>query len=208
MTLGVALVMGVVAGRALVGSHGARFELADYERLAGLGQSDVEPPQPRWPVRISVPDGPPRVPVDEFDALGRQVSVSCTSCHAHFEPNAARRSTEEPAMTFHQGLAYSHGELSCISCHNPQSYNTLRLAGGTGVELPDVMTMCSQCHAPQARDYERGAHGGMTGHWDLARGPQNRKSCIDCHDPHKPAFPTMTPAFKPIDRFLEPPRDH
>lgn len=161
-------------------------------------------PAPRtlWPVSTSVPEGPPRIPTDEFDHLGRPVTVSCASCHANIEPNFERTSAEHPPMQFHQGLIFEHGMLACVSCHNPHDANTLRLADGRAVPYPDVMTMCAQCHAPQARDYEHGAHGGMTGYWDRTRGPRERKSCIDCHDPHAPKFPSMTPTFKPIDRFL------
>jgi hypothetical protein len=91
-----------------------------------------------------------------------------------------------------------------VSCHHPGNYNTLRLADGRSLAYDFVQTLCAQCHAPQATDYEHGAHGGMNGHWDLTRGPRQRKGCIDCHDPHAPAFPSMAPTFKPHDRFLAP----
>lgn len=177
------------------------------EFLAATMSTETVPDEtPRWLAEISLPDGPPRVMTDRVDSLGRAVTVSCAACHSNFEPNAARRSADEPPMIFHQGLTFEHGNLSCATCHNPDDYNALRLADGTRIEYRQVMESCSQCHAPQARDYERGLHGGMTGYWDTTRGPQRRKSCIDCHDPHAPKFPTMTPTFKPIDRFLEPTR--
>jgi len=146
----------------------------------------------------------PRVATNLQGQLGRPVTISCASCHANLAPNLLRRSPDEPAMKFHAGLDFAHGSLSCLSCHHEQDYNLLRLADGTQVAYSDVMTMCAQCHAPQARDWVHGAHGGMNGHWDRTRGPRFRKNCIDCHDPHMPAFPTMTPAFKPKDRFLSP----
>ena len=96
-----------------------------------------------------------------------------------------------------------HGDLSCLSCHNPDDYGTLRLADQRAVLYRDVMTLCAQCHGPQYRDYLHGAHGGMNGYWDLTKGPRTRNSCIHCHDPHAPAFPSMRPTFKPRDRFLE-----
>lgn len=157
-----------------------------------------------WPIFVNRPDGPPRVETGRVDELGRPVTVSCASCHANLEPDRQRRSADSPAMSFHQGMHYDHGGLSCISCHNPENYNTLRLADGSAVDYPDVITMCSQCHSSEARDWEAGAHGGMTGYWDRRRGAQVRKSCIDCHDPHSPAYPRMRPTFKPYDRFLTP----
>jgi len=157
--------------------------------------------QPTW---MKALQDAPRVATDLWDQLGRPVTISCASCHANLPPNLLRRAPDEPAMKFHAGLDFAHGSLNCLSCHHAQNYNYLRLADGAQVAFSDVMTMCAQCHAPQARDWFHGAHGGMNGYWDRARGPRFRKNCIDCHDPHSPAFPTMTPSFKPKDRFLSP----
>ena len=106
---------------------------------------------------------------------------------------------------FHQQMNFVHGKLACYACHAPDDADRLHLADGTKVEYSQVMTLCGQCHGPQVRDYEHGAHGGMNGYWDLSRGPRTRNSCVDCHDPHVPKFPTMQPTFKPYDRFLSPP---
>lgn len=156
-----------------------------------------------WPAQINRPQGPPRIATGAVDHLGRPVTVSCASCHASLEPNLQRRAGSELTQ-FHTGLKFAHGELSCVSCHNPSDYNTLRLADSSPITYPDVHLMCAQCHASQARDFAHGAHGGATGYWDRTRGPQVRKNCIDCHDPHAPAFPSMLPTFKPRDRFLDP----
>jgi hypothetical protein len=158
-----------------------------------------------WPVHVNAPEGPPRIRTGAVDDFGRPVTVSCTSCHSSLASNASRRSADEPPMQFHQGLKFSHGTLACVSCHNKDDYNALRLADSMSISYPNVMNLCAQCHAPQARDWEHGAHGGMTGHWDLTRGSRIRKNCIDCHDPHSPAFPAMVPTFKPRDRGLNPP---
>jgi hypothetical protein len=72
------------------------------------------------------------------------------------------------------------------------------------VEFADVMKLCAQCHGPQFRDYQHGAHGGMNGYWDLSRGGRSRNNCIDCHDPHAPAYVGAIPAPRPRDRFLTP----
>lgn len=148
----------------------------------------------------------PRVGTAIEDLLGRPVSVSCVSCHANFPADPARRSAVEPEMEFHRGLRFEHGTLACGSCHDPRAYDNLRLADGAAVGFDETMSVCGQCHAPQARDYRHAAHGGMTGYWDADRGPQVRKRCIDCHDPHAPKIPSMEPIFKPIDRFRRPPK--
>ncbi|HRP62273.1 MAG TPA: cytochrome c3 family protein [Phycisphaerales bacterium] len=157
-----------------------------------------------FPVHINRPAGPPRIDTGMLDDFGRPVTVSCMSCHTTQAPNFATRSGDE-LLHFHQGLHFAHGGLSCLSCHNPENYNTLRLADGSTLEYPNVMNLCAQCHTKQANDYAHGAHGGMNGYWDLSRGPRTRLNCIDCHDPHAPAFPHMRPTFKPRDRFLAPP---
>lgn len=169
---------------------------------AGAAQADRDD---LWPVRVRRPEGPPRVDTGLVDALGQPITVSCGSCHATREPDQAIHSGEQ-LREFHQGLVFSHGGLTCLSCHNPNDYNTLRRVDGASIAYSDVMNLCAQCHAPQARDFAAGAHGGMTGYWDRSRGPQERHNCIDCHDPHKPAFPSMLPTFKPRDRFVEPAR--
>ncbi|APZ93881.1 Doubled CXXCH motif (Paired_CXXCH_1) [Fuerstiella marisgermanici] len=102
-------------------------------------------------------------------------------------------------------MKFDHGKISCLSCHNAEDYDALKLADGSRIEFSDVMTLCGQCHGPQMRDYEHNVHGGMTGHWNLAWGPREKNNCVDCHNPHSPQFPKMQPTFKPRDRFLEKP---
>lgn len=156
----------------------------------------------KFGVTVRRPAGPPRTATGELDANGEPITVSCTTCHATRVPNASTRTTEE-LDEFHAGLPFSHGTTTCLSCHNRDDYDSLRLSNGEQVEFVDVMTLCAQCHGTQMRDYENGAHGGMNGYWDLNRGPRTRNNCVDCHDPHSPKFPHMVPTFKPIDRFLD-----
>lgn len=154
------------------------------------------------PVIIRTPSGPPGIPTGAVDEKGRPVTVACATCHTTKPANAAAK-LGTPLAGFHQGLVGKHGNLSCTSCHNPaDGYATLRLADGKSVPYTEAMTLCAQCHGPQFRDYQHGAHGGMTGHWDLTRGGRTRNTCTDCHDPHAPKYPTVSPAAGPNDRFL------
>jgi hypothetical protein len=179
-----------------------------YSQMSAVAPSRTAVSQkstlPKHAVLVKAPSGPPGVNTGRVDMHGKPVRVRCTTCHAVMPSNAANRHGSDLDQ-FHQGLTMAHGNLSCLSCHNPDNYETLRLADGRAVEFADVMTLCAQCHGPQARDYAHGAHGGMTGHWDLTRGPRQRNNCIDCHDPHAPAFPQVRPVFAPKDRF---PRSH
>jgi hypothetical protein len=155
------------------------------------------------PVVIKRPVGTPKVATGLTNFHGQPVMASCSSCHATTKPNIDTR-TAADLDQFHQGLKYVHGNLTCLSCHNAKNYDTLRMADSRPVEFTDVMTLCSQCHGPQRRDYDMGLHGGMNGHWDLTRGGRTRNTCVNCHDPHAPAFPLVMPVFPPRDRISVP----
>jgi hypothetical protein len=155
-------------------------------------------------VFIRKPAGPAGVATGAVDPHGRPVTAACSTCHTTKTPNADLKVGVE-LKTFHQGLKGSHGNLTCISCHNAsEGHQSLRLADGRAVSYPDVMQLCAQCHGPQYRDYLNGAHGGMIGYWDLTKGGRVRANCIDCHDPHAPKYPVVRPAPGPNDRFQQP----
>ena len=148
------------------------------------------------PPVIRRPDGPPTVETDLVDFQGNPVGISCSTCHSMMEPNRQIESAEE-LEAFHQGLTFDHGGLSCLSCHDERNYDQLRRADGREIDFANVMQSCAQCHGRQHREFERGVHGGMTGYWDESRGAQHRNNCIDCHDPHAPAYPQVTPVLPP-----------
>ncbi|HWQ93223.1 MAG TPA: hypothetical protein VN673_16230 [Clostridia bacterium] len=165
--------------------------------------ASVEAGRFKHAVVIKRPPGPPLVATGLTNFHGQPVMATCGSCHATTKPSLETRRTEDLDQ-FHQGLNYTHGNLTCLSCHNSQDYETLRLADSRAIEFPDSMTLCSQCHGPQRRDYDMGLHGGMNGHWDLTRGGRTRNTCVDCHDPHSPAFPVVRPVLAPRDRASVP----
>lgn len=158
--------------------------------------ADPAKARPRHPVRVRQPIQPPRVETGLLDARGQPITTACATCHATSKPRPETNAAEQ-LDEFHQGLAYAHGQLSCLSCHHADNYDRLRLADGRQLEFPDALQLCAQCHGPQYRDYQHGSHGGMTGYWDLSRGPRDRNHCVDCHDPHAPAYARVRPAFAP-----------
>ena len=173
-----------------------------------LATGESQNPATRFAVSIRKPLGPPQVSTGLQDMHGNLVLAACSTCHTTRPPNHQNKLAKD-LDEFHSEMQFSHGTISCLSCHNERDYDALKLADGSRVEYADVMLLCAQCHGPQMTAYQHGAHGGMTGYWDLARGPQTKNNCIDCHDPHAPKFPSMQPTFKPQDRFLDPPRtDH
>jgi len=147
----------------------------------------------------------------EKDALGRPVQVACVTCHGVAEEApelAADASQLDRVGGPHEGLEFDHGDLGCASCHDAARPERLHLADGRPVPTTDAMQLCAQCHGPQKRDYDHGAHGGMNGYWDLSAGPRDRNHCLDCHDTHRPAYPRYLPVFPPRDRFLAPKHPH
>ncbi|MBN1205949.1 MAG: hypothetical protein JXB05_13615 [Myxococcaceae bacterium] len=155
------------------------------------------PPGPPTGVEtVLVPEKLTSIESDEKDALGRPLRVPCATCHslADARPMPSR---PEQLQAFHRGLQFRHGELSCTSCHQADAPRSLHLATGQALPMTEVMTLCSQCHGPQARDYKAGAHGGMTGYWDLSRGGRTRNNCVSCHDPHTPKYAGAHPVMAP-----------
>ncbi len=130
----------------------------------------------------------------------RTEGVRCGVCHTTTNESPANRPDE--LTEFHTEMEFGHGDLTCNACHNPEDRDQLRLADGRSLAFENTLLLCAQCHGPQMRDYRRGAHGGMKGHWDLNKGPRTRNHCVNCHDPHDPAFPKMFPAPPPRDRLM------
>ena len=140
------------------------------------------------------------------DVNGQIVGVGCATCHSG--DNADRIVAGQGAPeSFHTGVALMHGPLTCGSCH-AEDRSMLRLADGETIPFAEAMALCSQCHGPQRRDYEHGAHGGMTGHWDLKAGGRERAMCLDCHAAHSPATEPVTPVLPPQDRFASTESSH
>lgn len=149
------------------------------------------------PVRVHLPSALTGLQGGARDPRGEAVDVPCATCHAGRAFTLPTSATELRGP--HAGLRFRHGTNLCASCHDPLHAERLRLADGRSIPMTDALTLCAQCHGPQARDYAHGAHGGMTGYWDLRRGGRVRNHCTDCHDPHDPAFPSFLPMPPPLD---------
>ena len=160
-------------------------------------------------VEMNIPSKLTSIEVDGVDPLGNPLRIACASCHTTKEVSVLPESASE-LRSFHAGLQVAHGETRCASCHvsRPFTAPMLRLADGTELPMTDALRLCAQCHGPQYRDYNAGAHGGMQGAWDLSRGNRIRNHCVDCHDPHLPKPPRVLPAAAMRDRVPVPHRVH
>ena len=206
------LVLAAVGGQWLLGQ--AQSPSVALTATASLPASAVAPEAPAKSVARAAASAPtqslvpshrpvgyqPKVTVSGVvDQHGQAVGVSCMTCHTSKTPNLDAGLGGRVPAEFHQKLVYTHGGQSCLSCHNSQDYDALRLADGRKLAYADAQKLCLQCHGPQARDYRNGAHGGMTGYWDKTKGVRTRNTCTDCHDPHAPKYPLWTPVFAPKD---------
>ncbi|MCA9584791.1 MAG: hypothetical protein KC657_05485 [Myxococcales bacterium] len=176
------------------------------------GRDQPEPLRPapgdaESPVTVHQPPSLTSVETKEIDGLGRPVRVACVTCHSTRDAGGALPTSANELREFHVGLTVRHGTLACASCHAARAGGEpmLHLATGEELRTSETMRLCAQCHGPKLREYEAGRHGGMTGHWDLSQGPRTRNHCVDCHDPHVPAFQPSVPVLRPRDRFLAPP---
>ena len=113
-------------------------------------------------------------------------------------------------------LADADGEQQSEALDADFEYALVPCAGPAGeclqitsllLTLPttEALELCAQCHGLQWTDFQHGAHGGMRGAWDLNAGPRERNHCVDCHDPHRPAFGQYRPMPPPRDRFVPTP---
>ena len=116
----------------------------------------------------------------------------CSRCHATRTPNPEERVLKE----LHTQKVLEHGTQKgwCYRCHSIDDIDKLHLGDGTKVEFNKAYELCGSCHGDKLRDWEQGIHGLTTGFW---LGDRLRRSCPNCHDPHSPKFPLMTPEHAP-----------
>lgn len=174
----------------------------DPDRATG---PEVAPDTPLHAEEIHVPSTLGVADTERLDVHGTPIGVACETCHGGEGGGFAAR--DGAPERFHSTIDLQHGALRCAACHDPGDQRRLRLADGTSLPIRDAISLCAQCHGPQMRDYEHGAHGGMTGYWDRRRGPRLRNHCVDCHAPHTPAIERVRPVHPPKDRFLGTPHE-
>lgn len=173
----------MLAATLVWGCHEPPPPTAPVPRAAALHKTTIVTSRQLGTLEVEGPDG-------------ERAQVRCANCHGM---SALR---DQPSV--HGALKLAHGPNTCNACHSEGDRSTLHLADGQVIPFSQTMRLCQQCHGPQTRDYTRGSHGGMRGYWDLSRGPRTRNHCVNCHDPHRPAYPLVRPAAPPRDRFLRP----
>ena len=128
-------------------------------------------------------------------------SFRCQECHKDFKTPLEK--AKKP-IGEHRNLRFDHGlNLNCLSCHHPVSRNVYRDHDFSEIPSDKTVLLCRKCHGPVYRDWEAGIHGRLNGSWDKKYG-QQKLACNQCHDPHAPAFQTITPMPPPHASRLQP----
>jgi hypothetical protein len=143
-----------------------------------VARQDLTSDPPRRPLA-----DPPRIEVAGFDK-------KCSECHRLFESALHT----PPRLTQHCEVVTDHGiNDRCFNCHDRENRNLLVLNGGETIDFAESSRLCAECHGPVWRDWEHGVHGRTVGYWDASRGTREQLSCVECHDPHVPAYEPMRP---------------
>jgi len=122
------------------------------------------------------------------------MNYRCSECHDLFP---SPEETDRP-LTQHEEIVLEHGiNNRCFNCHHREDRNFLVDDRGDPIPFDRPPLLCAKCHGPVYRDWTYGVHGRTDGYWDLKAGPMRRLKCVECHDPHDPAFKSMTPAPGP-----------
>jgi len=135
-------------------------------------------------------------------------TYACSDCHNLFpSPPETTRS-----LTQHRDIVLDHGiNDRCFNCHHLTNRDTFVDDWGREIPYDRPPLLCAKCHGPVYRDWLHGSHGRTNGYWDTKAGPQRRLKCIECHDPHRPAFPSLRPAPPPNTLRMgeqRPPSEH
>ncbi len=116
----------------------------------------------------------------------------CMDCHALFKSGSKTPFT----MFQHREIqrAMDHGiNRRCYNCHDLARRDQLALDDGSLVGFDQAVLVCAKCHGTTYRDWQRGSHGKTMGYWNESLGKRDRLTCIQCHDPHAPAFNPFKP---------------
>ena len=121
-------------------------------------------------------------------------SYRCSECHKIIASPAETHRT----LTQHRELHLEHGiNTRCFNCHHRDNRDAFADDYGNEIPWDQPHLVCAKCHGPVYRDWQHGSHGRTHGSWNAASGMQQRLKCVQCHDPHRPAFQSLAPAPGP-----------
>jgi hypothetical protein len=172
----------------LVAGCGSEDERSGGEVLVGAE------PAVRWDSENYLAADPVRPTVGlALQRLGWK--YDCMECHRMLK---ARWHHDRPLVE-HRDLVLEHGaNRFCLNCHHATNRNAFVDYDGSEIAEQDVVLLCGKCHGPIYRDWKRGIHGRQNGSWRVPAADRDRLRCIQCHDPHRPAFRALRPEVGPV----------
>ncbi|MGB0431757.1 MAG: cytochrome C, partial [Bacteroidia bacterium] len=143
-------------------------------------------------VKVETKEGHPKFYIDE--RTQNLIQFKCSKCHT--EPLNKLKSTDSlGGKKSHWNLELNHADahiMECNTCHNMNEHpDKLRSIQGKSIDYNHSYKQCSQCHSTQYKDWLGGAHGKNLSGWTQ---PRVSKTCVSCHNPHKPSFEKRWPA--------------
>ena len=130
---------------------------------------------------------PPRT-TKGLDLIKLGWKYDCMECHKSLTSSWAT----DRLWVEHKSVKLDHGNNKfCLNCHHPTNRNAFKHDDGSEIAEKNVVDLCARCHGTIHRDWKAGVHGRQNGHWDPKQGAQLKLTCIQCHDPHHPKFPTL-----------------
>lgn len=117
----------------------------------------------------------------------------CSECHE----GAGDPTRRELGMHEDVQEMFDHDSQNrwCLDCHDNQNRDVLRVASGAHVPFTESYRLCGQCHGDKYRDWRAGIHGKRVGQWG---GERTYLLCVNCHNPHSPAFKPVKPEPRPL----------
>jgi len=121
---------------------------------------------------------------------GNIKSYACIECHTKPLKQMQRKDLKKA----HWNISIKHANantMNCVTCHNGNNMDDLHSLTGAKIDFNMSYKLCSQCHTKQFKDWKGGAHGKQIGGWAP---PRASLTCVNCHNPHNPAFSSKWPA--------------
>lgn len=118
-------------------------------------------------------------------------SYNCTECHTEPIENLKQHQLNEKAAHWNIKLVHASAEtMNCATCHTSSDMDNLHSLTNSTIDFNYSYKVCSQCHQQEFKDWKGGAHGKQLGGWAP---PRLSKTCVNCHNPHQPAFEKRWP---------------
>lgn len=133
---------------------------------------------------------------DGFDFLipdrkSQLASYNCTECHTKPVENLKQPKLGEKAAHWNIKLVHASPEtMNCATCHTSNDMDNLHSLTNSTIDFNYSYKVCSQCHQQEFKDWKGGAHGKQLGGWAP---PRLSNTCVNCHNPHQPAFEKRWP---------------